>query len=72
MEEAIALFDTVALLDNLPEHGLQRGQVSTIVERLAPSVYEVEFSDEEGRAYTMLAIRAEQVVRLRYRPTHAA
>ncbi len=72
MEEAIALFDTVALLDNLPGHGLQRGQVGTIVECLAPSVYEVEFSDEEGRAYAMLAIRAEQVVRLRYSPTHAA
>lgn len=37
--------DVVALIDDVPEKGLQRGQVGTIVEMLAPDVFEVEFSD---------------------------
>jgi len=41
----------VALVEALPEKGLQRGQVGTIVESLAPGVYEVEFSDDDGRMY---------------------
>ena len=34
----------VALFEDLPAKGLKRGQVGTIVEDLAPGVYEVEFS----------------------------
>jgi hypothetical protein len=30
-----ALLSIVALLEELPEHGLQRGQVGTVVEALA-------------------------------------
>ena len=46
----------VTLIEELPEHGLFRGQVGTIVEMLAPDVYEVEFSDDEGRMYAMQAL----------------
>jgi len=35
----IALLSAVALLEDLPEKGLLRGQVGTIVESLAPGVY---------------------------------
>ncbi|MFM2124956.1 MAG: hypothetical protein RL328_1407 [Acidobacteriota bacterium] len=59
---------TVALLEDQPEHGLVRGQVGTIVERLAAGVYEVEFSDGQGRAYAMLALRGEQLLELRSEP----
>ena len=31
---------TVALLEDLPRHGLVRGQVGTVVEQLSPGVYE--------------------------------
>ena len=47
----ISLLSVVALLMDLPERGLARGQVGTVVETLAPDVFEVEFSDEEGRTY---------------------
>lgn len=60
MKSKILLLQTVALLEDLPEHGLIRGQVGTIVEDLAPGVYEVEFSDNDGRTYAMLPLRAEQ------------
>ena len=42
----LQLLDIVALKDSLPEHCLLAGQVGTIVELLAPNVYEVDFSDE--------------------------
>jgi hypothetical protein len=57
----------VALTDDLPECGLYKGQVGTVV-TLAPSIFEVEFSDEEGRAYASLALEESQLLVLRYEP----
>ena len=68
----IKLLDTVALLEDLPERSLQRGQVGTVIEVLGSNVFEVEFSDNEGRTYATLAIRAEQLIVLRYDPVDAA
>ncbi len=62
------LLDVVLLTEDLPERGLYRGQVGTAVEVLAEAVYEVEFSDDEGRAYASLALRDDQVMVLIYRP----
>jgi hypothetical protein len=62
MAEKIELLDAVALLADLPERNLKRGEVGTVVEILAPDVYEVEFCDEEGRTYAELAVRADQMV----------
>jgi hypothetical protein len=69
MPQPTQLHDVVALLVDLNEHGLRRGQVGTIVETLAPDVYEVEFSNDEGRTYAMCAVRADQLMVLHY---HAA
>jgi hypothetical protein len=62
------LLSEVAVLKDMPEKGLVRGQVGTIVEVLSPSVAEVEFSDDQGRAYAMAALRAEELIRLYHRP----
>ena len=63
----------VALTQDLPAKGLKRGQVGTIVEDLAPGVYEVEFSDDQGRTYASAALHNDQLMRLHYEPTqHAA
>jgi Domain of unknown function (DUF4926) len=43
------LLDVVVLKEPLPEHHLQAGQVGTIVEILAPDVYEIDFSDDDGQ-----------------------
>jgi hypothetical protein len=64
--------DVVALIEDLPERGLSRGQIGTVVEELAPDVFEVEFSDNEGRTYATLALRADQLMVLRYEPMLAA
>ena len=64
--------DVVALTADLPDNGLVRGQVGTVVELLAPDVYEVEFSDDEGRAYALLPLRDQDLMILHYQPHEAA
>lgn len=68
----IEMHSVVALLEDLPKEGLIRGQVGTVVETWAPGVYEVEFSDDNGRAYAMVALKAEQLIRLHHEPAHQA
>ncbi len=58
----------VAVLKDMPEKGLVRGQVGTVVELLSPAVAEVEFSDDQGRTYAMASLRADEVIRLHHRP----
>ncbi|OGW68607.1 MAG: DUF4926 domain-containing protein [Nitrospirae bacterium RIFCSPLOWO2_01_FULL_62_17] len=60
------LLDVVALTKDIPDHGLRRGQVGTIVEILEPDVFEVEFADNEGRTYATLSLNAKQLLVLHY------
>jgi hypothetical protein len=66
------LLDVVALTEDLPERRLVRGQVGTVVESLVPDVLEVEFCDNEGRTYAMLALNASQLMVLHHEPVEAA
>ena len=63
--------DVVALLIDLPEHGLVRGQVGTVVEIL-DGAYEVEFCDDSGEAYAELALEPDQLLVLHHRRQRAA
>ena len=65
------LLDVVALLTDVPAHGLLRGQVGTVVE-LLDGAYEVEFSDDEGKTYAELALQSDQLLILHHRPLRAA
>lgn len=65
------ILDVVALLSDVPASGLVRGQVGTIVE-LLDGALEVEFSDDDGKAYAELAPRPEQLLVLHHRPLRAA
>lgn len=64
----IHLLNVVALTVNLPKRQLRSGQVGTVVETLAPDVHEVEFSDNDGRAYAMCAARTDQLLVLHRQP----
>jgi hypothetical protein len=68
----VEIHSVVALLEDLPEESLVRGQVGTVLESWAPGVYEVEFADDSGRAYAMVALKAEQLMRLHHEPVHQA
>ena len=72
MSEFPKLLDAIALTEDLPQQRLRRGQVGTIVEELGPSVFEVEFCDNQGRTYASLALRAEQIMTLHDQPAQVA
>ena len=62
------LLDVVALLEDLPELNLYRGQVGTIVEVYEPGIFEVEFSDTNGRAYAIETLNKKQLMLLYHEP----
>lgn len=62
----------MAWAEDLPEKGVFRGQVGTVVEELtgpqgAPACL-VQFSDDDGRTYAMLPLLTHQLFVLRYEP----
>lgn len=72
MAKKIQELDVVALLRNMPEEGLIKGQVGTVVDQLSESVYEVEFCDDNGKAYAMLGIPEKDLIVLHYSQAEAA
>ncbi len=68
----IKLLDVVAVTQDIPEHGLRRGEVGTVVEHWKDGAYEVEFSDDTGEAYAFVALQSEQMMPLYYRKRDAA
>jgi hypothetical protein len=71
MADGIRLLDVVALTEDIPQHRLVRGQVGTVVEVLSNDCFEVEFSDDAGRAYALVALAPRQLIPLHYQPAHA-
>ncbi|MGH9793848.1 MAG: DUF4926 domain-containing protein [Candidatus Acidiferrales bacterium] len=62
----VKLLDAVALLEDMPDRGLLRGQVGTVVEMLDGDFFEIEFSDNSGRTYATLALHPSQFLVLRH------
>jgi Domain of unknown function (DUF4926) len=69
MNNTICLLDVVALADDLPEWGLLRGQVGTVVEELASESFLVEFSNDLGETHAILSLRASQLIVLHFEAT---
>jgi hypothetical protein len=63
----ISLLATVALTVDLPENGLRRGQIGTVVELLGaendPALL-VEFSDDQGQTLALAALNPDQLLAL--------
>lgn len=57
------LYDTVRLLVDLPDEGLEAGAVGAVVHVFErPNVaYEVEFTDADGRTVAQLPLAADQL-----------
>jgi hypothetical protein len=70
-EQRPTLLDVVALLRDVQEHGLARGQVGTVVDNLNDTTVLVEFSDDNGRAYAILACLRSDLLVLHYVPQAA-
>lgn len=71
MRTALKILDAVALLKNIPQKQLKRGQLGTIVEELAAGVFEVEFADRSGRTIALLAVKAADLLQLHDEPVIA-
>lgn len=70
--EEIKMLDVVALTEDVQPEGLRRGAVGTVVELWANGVFEVEFSDNDGKAYAFAALRPGQLMKLHFRKDVAA
>jgi hypothetical protein len=66
------LLTAVAVLRDIPEDKLVRGQVGTIIEELVPGAYLVEFCDKEGHPYAVVAAKSDDLMRLHYGPMEKA
>lgn len=62
----LKLLSMVALLRDLPEEGLRRGQVGTIVDLYSAGGAEVEFVDSMGRTYALFSARPEDLMVLHH------
>ena len=71
MKEDMKELDVVALLRDIPEKTLVAGQVGTIIEILDEDAFEVEFSDNLGKAYAMLSLKKVDLIHLHYSPVAA-
>lgn len=61
----------VTLTEDLPQKGLLKGQMETIVEGLAPGDYEVDFSGLDGKTYTTTAVSEKAPIGLLHEPVTA-
>ncbi len=68
LNSTIEILDVVALAHDRLGDGLVRGQVGTVVEALSSELFEVEFSDDEGKTYAMLPLAANELIVLHTAP----
>jgi hypothetical protein len=66
-----AVLNVVALLTDIPDQRLARGQVGTIVEELDEATSLVEFSDDRGEAYAIVPCPRAELLTLHYVPEAA-
>ena len=60
------LHDVIALLADLEEAKLTRGQVGTVVEILSPTKMLVEFSDDDGKTFAITSVATTDALVLQY------
>jgi hypothetical protein len=68
----LKLLDVVAVLEDVPEEKLERGDVGTVVEIFPSNETRdtglmIEFSVENGAAYAIPVLQEKQIMRLRYK-----
>ena len=66
MNDSIKLLDVVAVITDIPEKGLLRGHVGTIVEAYDADMFEVEFVDPDGHTYALETLHKDQLMTLHH------
>mgnify|MGYP006301987105 CR=1 FL=1 len=65
MTDVIELLDVVALTEDIPDHGLKRGEIGTVVECHPENAFEVEFVAQDGYTYALVTVEQNQLLALR-------
>lgn len=63
-DETINSLNVVALLNELPQQNLLRGQIGTVIEKYTETDFEVEFSDNGGKTIAMVLLNTENIMLL--------
>lgn len=63
---AIKVLDVVALLRDIPESNLKKGQVGTVVEQLDDNVFEIEFLTQRGETIALESFNATDLFLLHF------
>ncbi len=66
MKNEFKLLDTVALIKDVPEKKLRKGQVGTIVEQFNDDTFEIEFCNRQGETLCITAVSSVNLLLLRY------
>lgn len=62
----IKVSDIIALLTDIPDKNLIKGQVGTIVEVLSDNNYEVEFCNQKGETVSTCPVESNNLLLLHY------
>jgi len=63
--EAIKELDTVAVLKDIPEKNLLRGNVGIVIADVSNTKAEVEFIDKNGKITSLVTLNKKDLLRLR-------
>jgi uncharacterized protein YceH (UPF0502 family) len=64
--EKLKEYDVVALLKEMPDRKLLRGQVGTIVHQYTETDFEVEFADTKGVEIAIVTLKSEDLILLHH------
>jgi hypothetical protein len=64
----IKQLNTVALLRDMPDYNLSKGQVGTVVEKLNKGIFEIEFTNSLGETILTTPLSARDLILLRFEP----
>jgi len=59
MNTDIELYKVVAVLTDFSDKNIRKGQVGTVVEKLAENVYEIEFCDKQGQTILTTSLHSD-------------
>jgi hypothetical protein len=66
MLNPIKIYDVVALLKDIPQKNLSKGQVGTAVEQLDDNVFEIEFVNTKGETLALEAVHTADLFLLHF------
>jgi hypothetical protein len=66
MDRKLKVLDVVAVIKDIPEKKLVKGQVGTIVDQLDENVFEVEFCNKSGETISTQTLRDSDLFLLHF------